>query len=202
MKKVATILLVCFIMMTFAVNTFAATPKVSPDMQKLIGDYNLKVVDKLPNGITPIEYKTVTEARVALEKIKKASELNKARVEKNLEMVKAVETQNGLSPITIQSTGYKVYQVFTGPYYRNLRVDYQYIWNGTRNVFTQCTNINSWISGITMGFTWTQTGSYSAILDGGRTLYAKADAKLDHYLIIEGVGVIYTTNETIDNYFS
>lgn len=113
----ATILLVCFMMMTFAVNAFAATPKVSPDMQKLIGDYNLNITDKFPAGVQPVEYKTIAEARSTLEKIKTTSESNKARVAKNLAMVKAAASrlQTVLIPYLYNLLGIKSIRYLPAP---------------------------------------------------------------------------------------
>lgn len=199
MKKFTFLLLLSVFLFSSATSAFAST--ISPQLETLIKEYNLEVVEQFPDGVTPVEYESVAEAEKALANIKNNAELSVEMADINTEKAQNSDTNQALDGITPLANGSQKYTHITPPFTRNLDVYYTYHWNGQRNLFSSCTKISSYITGITLGFTWTQTGSTHSIMDGGRTLYARANAKLDHYLIIEGVGTIFTTKESIDNFF-
>lgn len=172
---------------------------ISSQLDKLAEKYNVefKPAAEIPDGITPIVYDSVEDFEKDLIKHQKYVQEQEALAAKSKE--KKISEIDSLDPNSIMATGYQTKSFWLGwpgvpPVKLNIGVEYTYY----GNLFSSCTDIDSWTTGLQfpIGFGWKQTSASYNIIDGGRTLAVTVRGTIDYYIIIDGIGHIFTFNHT------
>lgn len=161
-----------------------------------IGKYTGKIISykDLPTNVTPKTVKDMTEAEKVIDNVNKSMSLlskNNFSKQKSLSLVQ----NNSITPLSSGSS--RQDKVNGGPQAgTSFHAVVQYSYSG--NIFTSCTSISSYLSGITADVSWSQTDSSYSIIDGGRTLATDIYGYLTTYLITPiGLVAINTQSESV-----
>lgn len=150
-------------------------------IEELKTEYDLKSVDKAPDGVVPMKFDTAEEAESFIKKIQ-AQEANQPDV---IDLGNTVVDQKDgqARPMT---WGTERRKILLGFCYMNIEASIEYLWSGSmgQNYYNQCTSVNSFLTGVSYGNAWTQTSYSRNIVNGGRQLDVQVNGKFDYYILI------------------
>lgn len=194
MKKISMVKLLSLclvIILSFTIFTSIGSANNDDKLKNLCQKYNLKDIDKAPNGITPIKFESIEEAEKFINKMKNARLENKVQDIRNSSEIEAMSIGSRSVSTTI---GFLLYL--------NLYVQYTYLYDPARacNYYASVNSVTTGITGLTLGFDWrpNSTASYGNITNNGLNLSAHGEGWLDCYLLIEGLIKLWTNYYTID----
>lgn len=200
MKKFILMLIVSSLILGSSIGSFALTNNDDVTADKVIETYSLKTITKsdVPDGITPLEFASAEEANEYLAKLKENSEVENAKVKKAKKAAteRQILVNNDIvalvsSPIDGSQT--KACGTW-GTGTSNMRASYTYYSDLHR--FSTFKDVTVYLSGITIGTTWTEIAKDHDFLDSMRTLACTVEGTLNHYIFFEGIGTIYQEPRT------
>jgi len=152
-------------------------------LNALCKNYNLRdgKLSQIPANVKPIKFNSVAEADAFLANIYKDSSLRPYN-----SSVQSFSSASSTSyPVGTQSKKVKFWLFGWIKEY----VTYHYKWDSSQrcNVYVDCMEVNSGMSGLTPGITYDQVSSWSNITNKGKTLQAGVLGHLTYYLLIDGV---------------
>jgi len=162
------------------------TPPSQVTFQDLITEYNLTVVDKAPNGVLPLKFKTPTELQDFLLRVSRQPVAHTTIVE-NVRRNVPTPKSSGYFVVTRSCSvniGYILAKFHT---WADIRVGYydSYHW------IDQVLNTRTGLTGLTTGVTLTNAYSY-AYNQSASSVSIKGGGTLNFYLIIGGVIRLYS----------
>lgn len=194
-SKCLSVVLSALIIISASIPVFAADKSKGMLINDLDKKYNLKIATSIPKGVTPIKFNTVEEADQFLNNLKNSpTVVNIPCLETNkyLDMVK-----NGLkttptndlmmAAAATTSAADKINQITEGPaMWMNIDMSYHYAYStylGTNN-FTSVDKISSYLSGITIGYAWTQQNFWSNLTDYNTTANVGVSGTEEYYIFV------------------
>lgn len=189
-------LLVFSLMISVSISAFAEDKKdtAKKTISYLDKKFNLKKIDKMPEGLIPLRFDTVEEAEKYLDSF-----------HSNIEQLKINNVINTaeISPMTI---GSQTASNWAGALlWVNTTAQYTYSWNSSqsRNLFTAVNAVTSMGVAYGPGLAWTPDSSqhYGNISSDGTRLFVHSGGLAEIFVFVQGIGRVLSEYETFDNTF-
>lgn len=188
--------LILSLMIGVSTSTFAKNNKdtAKKSISYLDKKFNLKKIEKIPEGLIPLKFDTVEEAEKYLDSFH--SNLQQL---KNNEVINLAE----ISPMTIDS---QTASNWAGALlWVNTVAQYTYNWNSSqsRNLFTSVNSVSSMGVVYGPGLAWTPDSAqhYGNISSDGTRLFVHSGGLAEIYIFVQGIGRVLSEYETFDNTF-
>lgn len=210
MKRIMLVLIVLCLSFVFTTTCSAETHEemVESQLQELSQKYGVQCRDiaEMPEGIPVVEYESVEEFEKDLIKYKDYLKKEEAKIRKSENRV-SKEDLNSVSIAECQSVyqvasskcrnGYQVKSSWLGlPYLPPVKLNVGVSYTFYGKYFCSCKSITSWTTGFQfpIGFGWEQKHASYKFLDGRRTLAVTVYGTIDYYIIVKGVGKLFSFN--------
>jgi hypothetical protein len=176
---------------------FTLNNKDMTEISALEKSYDLQRIEdnQIPSGITPLEFNTVEEAEAFLEKINSAKNMHVDCAQEEMIINNIIQaaaaTGSGVMSKTVPGTNAYLFQ-------GTATLNYKWYTDNTNGDkrFSSVTGFSATYTGVTL-FVGYDLMSYSSnIIDSGRTAGVTFTGRTKFYLVIKGVGEIYSTVDT------
>ncbi|WP_035798718.1 hypothetical protein [Butyrivibrio sp. NC3005] len=130
--------------------------------------------EELPDGIIPLEFDSVEEAKKYLTQEEDLLQINAYNVENNKCLSRNKVTKAS------SNTGVKTSSIVTGLGSINVYAKYSFV----KGKFTKVNSVTTSYTGLTIGNEWVQDTYSSSITKGGKKLSVSVYGHYDHYILV------------------
>lgn len=209
LKKICSVLLVSILTFSIGNMTVSATQE-SSEITQLEQKYNLEKETEVPEGVIPFKFETTAEAEKFIKLLKENEDkgdltlpsyvlerskevgyidLSNTNLSKEnfIKTASTIPAQSSYNPRQrINTVEHKKIPINGGMVNMNIEVEATYLWKSDiGNYYSSYRGVNSYLTGLYFGNSWTQTSSAVNITNRGKTLNATVRGKWDYYILID-----------------